>query len=228
MGAIRFIGNYDVASEGKFLWEILTQLKGFGLGRMVTKNEWSRKWPSQPSFCLIRRVRPGMDRWLHSGTMWAEWTFRGRALGMFQFDKDLNRSDWRLIHRDEEHLFSTIKETMSDVILPARFPLPPLQTYMSKQYAKRSGQSWTKDREYAPFDVVLDPEMEMLRPFIRLKEKGGEEMRDIYDLDPSIFLDLYGQELPTKVESWNLGAAMFETRFKSKEKLRKMVVDMAK
>jgi hypothetical protein len=50
---IRFIGNYDVTSEGKFLWEILTQLKNMGVGRYVTKTEWINKWPEEKSFVKI-------------------------------------------------------------------------------------------------------------------------------------------------------------------------------
>ncbi|KAK5984648.1 hypothetical protein GCK32_003793 [Trichostrongylus colubriformis] len=53
--AIRFIGNYDVNAQGKFLWEILCQLRQFGVGRIVTKNEWGRKWPTQPSYIRIVR-----------------------------------------------------------------------------------------------------------------------------------------------------------------------------
>jgi hypothetical protein len=53
---IRFIGNYDVTSEGKFLWEILTQLKSMGVGRCVTKTEWINKWPAETSFVRIVKV----------------------------------------------------------------------------------------------------------------------------------------------------------------------------
>ena len=109
--AYRYVGNYDVTAEGKFLWEILCQLRNFGTGRVVTKNEWHRKWPEQPSYLRVIRVsitfvllltiqaRPGMDRWLFSGKLWAEWTYRGKNLGVYEFSKDLNRSDWKLVHR---------------------------------------------------------------------------------------------------------------------------------
>lgn len=53
---IKFIGNYDVSAEGKFLWEILCQLRSLGVGRIVTKNEWMRKWPKQPSYLRIVKV----------------------------------------------------------------------------------------------------------------------------------------------------------------------------
>lgn len=53
---IRFIGNYDYSSEGKFLFEILCQLRNMGCGRIVTKTEWSRKWPNEPSYIRIVKV----------------------------------------------------------------------------------------------------------------------------------------------------------------------------
>ncbi|VDM11011.1 unnamed protein product [Wuchereria bancrofti] len=54
---IRYIGNYDINAEGKFLWEILCQLRNLGIGRIVTKNEWARKWPKQPSYLKIVQVK---------------------------------------------------------------------------------------------------------------------------------------------------------------------------
>jgi hypothetical protein len=53
---IRYTGHYDFANEGKFLWEILCQLRNFGIGRYVTKNEWRRKFPDQPSYLKIVSV----------------------------------------------------------------------------------------------------------------------------------------------------------------------------
>lgn len=53
---IRYIGNYDVAAEGKILWEILCQLKGLGVGRYVTKTDWDLRWPDQPSYLKIVKV----------------------------------------------------------------------------------------------------------------------------------------------------------------------------
>jgi hypothetical protein len=53
---IRYLGHYDVASEGKILWEILCQLKGLGVGRYVTKTEWDLKWPDEPSYLKIVKV----------------------------------------------------------------------------------------------------------------------------------------------------------------------------
>lgn len=59
--SIRFFGIHDYAREGKFLWEILTQLRGMGVGRYVTKTEWMRKWPDELSYLKIIKAGSGLD-----------------------------------------------------------------------------------------------------------------------------------------------------------------------
>lgn len=68
-----------------------------------------------------------MDRWLSGGTVWAEWTFRGRALGVYEFDKNLNRADWILIHKHEEKKFLDNPKKMQMLEIPSTIPVPPLQ-----------------------------------------------------------------------------------------------------
>lgn len=55
--------------------------------------------------------------------------------------------------------------------------------------------------ELVPF---IDPDFEMLKPM--MKQTSALDPRptgSVYDIDPKIYLDLYGEELPTKVEAWN-------------------------
>jgi hypothetical protein len=68
-----------------------------------------------------------MDRWLKNGQLWAEWTFRGRNIGVYEFDRNLNRSDWVLIHRHEEKKFTENNKKMPLLEIPASLPVPPLQ-----------------------------------------------------------------------------------------------------
>lgn len=75
-----------------------------------------------------------MDRWLHKGRLWAEWTFRGHNLGVYEFDRDLDRSDWRLIHKHEESELFQSKEKMPPIDIPESFPLPPLQVYTGNNF----------------------------------------------------------------------------------------------
>lgn len=211
--SIRFIGDYDVTAEGKFLWELLAQIRNFGVGRIVTKNEWLRKWPDQPSYIRIVKVRPVMDRWLQKGKLWGDWTFRGRNLGLYEFGADLNRSDWRLIHKHEEEQFTKCEKPLGYIDLPNSFPLPPLQVYLARKAAANKGNPNAEVPERAPLDICLDSEFVFLKPFIR-KVDPKQFLKSIYDeVDPKIFMDLYGKEIPVTVDAWNVGPAVAEHRF---------------
>lgn len=72
-----------------------------------------------------------MDRWLNRGKVWAEWTFRGQKLGVYEFNNDLNRADWKLIHKHEEPKFLQNNNKMGQIEIPDTFPLPPLQVIAS-------------------------------------------------------------------------------------------------
>ncbi|KAI6228905.1 CTP synthase [Aphelenchoides fujianensis] len=217
---IRYIGNYDVAAEGKILWEILCQLRGLGVGRYVRKTEWDLKWPGQPSYLKIVKARPEMDRWLHRGTLWAEWTFRGRHLGVYRFTHDLNRPDWKLVHRHDEAALLKTPEggQMGEINLPDSFPLPPLQVLTAKRYAEKAGQPWDERNERAPLDVCLDPQFHVYRPFIR-QSPPARRSTSIYDeCDPETFLQWYGDVLPPKISWWAVGPAEFQPRFQPGDK----------
>ncbi|VDK18371.1 unnamed protein product [Anisakis simplex] len=168
-----------------------------------------------------------MDRWLYGGSVWAEWTFRGRNLGLYEFSSDLNRSDWRLIHKREEEEFMKCDEPMGDILVPNSFPLPPLQILLAKKYAKKNGLTFTEAQERAPLDVCIDPEFEMLRPFIK-KIDPPKKAKSIYDeANPEVWLDLYGRELPTKVEAWNVGPAAIRIPFAEADSIPKPSTSLA-
>uniref|UniRef100_A0A914Z4N6 28S ribosomal protein S34, mitochondrial n=1 Tax=Panagrolaimus superbus TaxID=310955 RepID=A0A914Z4N6_9BILA len=210
---IRFIGNYDFNANGKFLLEILCQLRGMGIGRYVTKNEWIQKWPNQPSYLKIIKVRPAMDRWLQEGKVWGEWIFRGKNLGIYEFSHDLNRSDWQVIHKHDEAKYLKNKNSMKDVVFSETFPLPPLQIYLMKKLASKGGTKWTDTMERAPLDLSIDPQFEMIRKFIK-QEPLPLNAQSIYDeVDKEALLDLYGDKLPVKVEAWMTGPAEVIPRF---------------
>ncbi|CAI2347469.1 unnamed protein product [Caenorhabditis sp. 36 PRJEB53466] len=210
---IKFVGNHDISSEGKFLWEILAQLRNFGVGRLVTKNEWARKWPSNPSYLKILRAEPGMDRWLFEGKLYAEWVFRGKYLGIYEFSKDLNRSDWQLVHKHLEKSYTSAAAPMKELVVPDSFPLPPLQVHFALKTAQKNGFDEKTVPRRAPLALSLDPEFEHLKPFIK-QEAPTTKSTSIYEeIDKSALLDLYGNELPIKVEAWNAGPAGFQPRF---------------
>ncbi|EPB77958.1 hypothetical protein ANCCEY_02944 [Ancylostoma ceylanicum] len=168
--AIRFIGNYDVNAEGKFLWEILCQLRKLGVGRIVTKNEWARKWPTQPSYIKIVR------------------------------------------------------------------------NLMTKKACEKAGVPFREEMKRAPLKLCIDPEFDMLTPFIKQAEPAKKGTSIYEEVDPKVFLDLYGKELPVKVrifpelenssisgfciavffqvEAWNVGPATFTPRFSATDDVK--------
>uniref|UniRef100_A0AC34QPF0 28S ribosomal protein S34, mitochondrial n=1 Tax=Panagrolaimus sp. JU765 TaxID=591449 RepID=A0AC34QPF0_9BILA len=214
---IRFVGNHDFSSQGKFMWEILCQLRNMGIGRYVTKTEWLQKWPNEPSYLKIIKARPGMDRWMHTGKLWAEWTFRGQKLGIYEFSKDLNRSDWKLIHKHEEKQFLDNPNKMKDIVFPDSIPLPPLQIQLSKKDAVKNGQQWSEDKERIPLELSIDPQFEMLKPFIK-QVPPQRKSKSIYDeVDSESLLELYGDLLPVKLEAWGTEPAKLRKRFAQPE-----------
>ncbi|CAJ0567521.1 unnamed protein product, partial [Mesorhabditis spiculigera] len=223
---IRFIGHPDVNAEGKYLWEILAQLRKFGVGRVVTKSEWGRKWPDQPSFLKIARVAPTMDRWLFGGKMWAEWTFRGRNLGIYEFGQDLNRADWKLIHRHEEQAFTNCDHRqMPEVDLPDSFPLPPLQVHLMKRISAARGKEWPAEHSRMALHLSVDPELAHMSPIVK-QVTPARKGKSLYDeVDPAKILDFYGKELPFRVEAWATEPAAFSLPFtpeKCKGRLREI------
>jgi len=204
---IRFVGFFDFTSEGKFLWEILTQLKSMGVGRYVTKTEWVNKWPEEKSFVKIVKVRPEMDRWLQNGKMWGEWTFRSHPLGIYEFSKDLNRSDWRLINKHQEQEYLNFQKKRKPIKIPLTFPLPPLQ----KHLYRHKGSNREKDR--APLKICLDPQFESLQKLIERTHSLQEAKSPYNEMDEETYLDLYGKSLPTKIDAWSLDPATYSYHF---------------
>lgn len=84
---------------------------------------------------------------------------------------------------------------------------------MSRRFAEKNNQEWDVKQERAPLEVCLDPQFEIYKKFI--KQKNPEKLgKSIYDeIDPEIFLNWYGNALPTRVVSWNLGPAEFKQKF---------------
>ncbi|KHJ81611.1 hypothetical protein OESDEN_18700 [Oesophagostomum dentatum] len=98
-----------------------------------------------------------MDRWLFGGKVWGEWTYRGRDLGIYEFSHDLNRSDWRLIHKHEEKEFTHCKEQMKEITLPNSFPIPPLQNLLAKKACEKAGVPFREEQKRAPLRLCIDP-----------------------------------------------------------------------
>lgn len=202
MPRLSYIGNYNVLAEGKVLFEILAQLRNFGIGRIVTKNEWLRRWPAQPSYLKIRKVEPKMDRWLSRGKVLAEWVYRGKPLGVYAFEKEVDHSDWRLIHKHDEDQFCRCEQPFVERRLPSHVPLSPLERFLWQEKQRKQGNE-SQEPPMLPLVPVVDEEHQILKQYTKFcSELNPKATGSIYDIDPEIYSDLYGEDLPMKVEKW--------------------------
>lgn len=113
---------------GKTAFQILANLKNFGVGRMLTRHEFDA-FP-EPSYHIVKKVEARMDPELKFGTIWCETVVRGKRLPGVRPLKITYRPDFRLIPKDEEQEF--VKdykiENLGDKvnILPKYYSVPPL------------------------------------------------------------------------------------------------------
>ncbi|CAD6187772.1 unnamed protein product [Caenorhabditis auriculariae] len=88
---------------------------------------------------------------------------------------------------------------------------------LAKNAAKKNGLDVDSVATRAPLKPCIDPEFEHLAPFMRSAEPETKSSSIYDEVDPRTILDFYGDELPTKVEAWNVGPATFTPRFNSTE-----------
>ncbi|KAF7490746.1 hypothetical protein SSS_02901 [Sarcoptes scabiei] len=122
-----FIGK-ESSHLGKTAFQILANLKNFGIGRMLTRHEFD-VFP-EPSYHIVKRVQTHMDEELKYGIIWCETVIRGKKLPGIRPLKITYRPDFRLIPKNEEKKFLNCY-TITDLgdqknILPKFYQIPPL------------------------------------------------------------------------------------------------------
>ncbi|KAJ8924903.1 hypothetical protein NQ315_001060 [Exocentrus adspersus] len=117
--------------KGKTLWEILGNLKNFGVGRIVARGMFER-YP-EPSYIKVLKVEtlatpetvtPDDVRKVR---VWVERTFRGKAFpNPIILESASYKADYKLIPKDEEEAYcrTTVKEEAK--VYPKSFDFPPL------------------------------------------------------------------------------------------------------
>jgi len=173
---------------GKTIWEILANLKNFGVGRMVTRNILA-KYP-EPSYHIIKRVEPRMDEELKYGTVYCETVYRGKRLPGIRSFVDGYKPDFKLIPKDEEEEFlkgykvTTLGDEVK--VLPKYYSVPPLM----KQFLIRS-----KQEKGEPVDPNKDFEI----PFVYMsKEDANTEKAELFWLEHRIAAE--GEEPDLKID----------------------------
>lgn len=154
---------------GRTAFQILANLKNFGIGRMLTRHEFD-KFP-EPSFHIVKRVQTYMDPELKFGTLWCETVIRGKRLPGIRPLTITYRPDFRLIPKDEE------KEFIGDYpitnlgdnknVLPRYYQLAPLmREWMNRYHARHSDHGQHENQSLKEFLIpfVYQDKKDLRRP----------------------------------------------------------------
>ncbi|XP_072043775.1 small ribosomal subunit protein mS34-like [Amphiura filiformis] len=133
---------------GKNLFDLLSQLPNFGVGRIVTRGKWLHQFPNEPCYYRITRVKVDCTKpELNSGEAWGIPTMRGysRPNNEAQISSAWKR-EWKLIRKSEEDEFTayTPKETDFHEV-PTHCKVPPLLAEMMKRDQQAQGQEVRDD-----------------------------------------------------------------------------------
>lgn len=176
MPRVVYIGKKDVL-VGKRVFEILANLKNFGIGRILQRNFFKHQYPIEPTFYRINAVDPQMDEELSFGRVWVEEVYRGKKYPYLTQIKPWH-PDYTLVPKNEEpdfEKFPVLGVDKSDItVLPATFKVPPL---MAEFLNRRQ------------LGIFPNFQLEGLS-----KEKHGYDSKSI--LNYSIPLAYHEQELP--------------------------------
>uniref|UniRef100_A0A182FGU0 Uncharacterized protein n=1 Tax=Anopheles albimanus TaxID=7167 RepID=A0A182FGU0_ANOAL len=124
MATIKYIGR-TTDFRGKTLWEIVGNLKNFGVGRVVVRSMFER-YP-EPSFMKILKVEalPNEEPY-RKVRVTVEKTFRGRKCpNPVQVESVSYKADYRLLSKHEEETYCKLVERQ-EKIFPREIELPPL------------------------------------------------------------------------------------------------------
>ncbi|KFB48790.1 AGAP006953-PA-like protein [Anopheles sinensis] len=124
MATIKYIGRTN-DFRGKTLWEIVGNLKNFGVGRIVVRSMFER-YP-EPSFMKIVKVEalPNEEP-TRKVRVTVEKTFRGqKSPNLVQIESVSYKADYRLLAKHEEASYCKLVERQ-EKIFPREIDLPPL------------------------------------------------------------------------------------------------------
>lgn len=128
---IKYIGK-SIDFKGKTLWEILGNLKNFGVGRITARNMFER-YP-EPSYIKIMKVETVANPETNSPDdvrkvrVWVEKTFRGRkSPELVEMFANTYKADYKLIPKHEEEDYCKCNNPKVEYkILPRTMSFPPL------------------------------------------------------------------------------------------------------
>lgn len=184
MPKIQYIG-VKTENVGKLLFEILTNLKNFGVGRMIHRGSLTARYP-EPTYFIIKQAEPIMDEKLWHGRVFAEYVFRGRRYPELYEVKDVFLPDFQLISKEEEEVFKkgyeirTMGELGTEIFLPQFYKVPPLM----EEFLKRRRIGTAKEDYKEGFRLpLIYPEEDMTKYRNRIVEDETTTMKTELDAE---------------------------------------------
>jgi len=143
MVTVKFIGRTSY-NRGKRLFDILSRLKGYGVGRLVYRNAFYERYP-QPSYYVITKVDPDMTDPTEAeidstckSIAYGMKVWRGEPCGESVI-KSCYKNDWRLVPRLSEAKF--LDYSVPDrprSIVPDMKRMPPLLEHLVLEESRSS------------------------------------------------------------------------------------------
>ncbi|KAJ8953990.1 hypothetical protein NQ314_007183 [Rhamnusium bicolor] len=142
----KYIGR-TTSFKGKTLWEIVGNLKNFGVGRIVVRSVFER-YP-EPSYMKILKVETLPTPEVVSVD---KKTFRGKPFPRpIVIESSSYKTDYRLIPKVEEEKYCKRIEEKDVRIFPRTFEFPPIMKELILREMKEKGEKLT---EVPPLEIV--------------------------------------------------------------------------
>ncbi|XP_012271945.1 uncharacterized protein LOC105695174 [Orussus abietinus] len=121
---IKYIGR-TTDFKGKTVWEILGNLKNFGIGRVLYRNQFQR-YP-EPCYFKVLKVAALPNQENRKVTVLVQETFRGKTLEKpVQMESTTYKDDYVLVPKDQEEEFCKPVPPRPMTILSRTAEFPPL------------------------------------------------------------------------------------------------------
>jgi len=178
MVTVKLIGRTTYL-RGKRLFDLLSRLKGFGVGRIVYRNVFYERYP-EPSYYIITKVDPDMTDPTEAeidstckSIAYGMKIWRGEQCGE-SIIKGCYKNDWRLVPRLTEAKFLSYSVSERPrTIVPDKIPMPPLLEHLVLEERRFSAAPSTSD--------------ESDRPMMRVKLRG--DSRAMLESEAKLVLD---------------------------------------
>ncbi|KAF2899738.1 hypothetical protein ILUMI_06435 [Ignelater luminosus] len=176
---IKYIGR-TLDYQGKTLWEIVGNLKNFGVGRIVVRSSFER-YP-EPSYMKIVKVETLPNPEISTPDdvrkvrVFVEKIFRGRKHpALVKIERVSYKADYRLIPKDKEAEYCrSDAPAMQMKILPKTMSFPPLLKELIIREMKASGKEVTEEPQ---LQIVYRQTRES---YYRVTEEGETPNAEVY------------------------------------------------